>query len=66
MCIRDRYKGRDYTDSSPWEYYSRTKDYIVIHPRTKALLEHLLLMLKEQGEERTFAYIRKMLKRKDY
>ena len=37
------YKGKDYTNASPWEYYAKGKDYIVIHPETRALLEKLLL-----------------------
>lgn len=58
------YKGADYTDASPWEYYERARDIVVMHPQTKRQLEYLLRMLKEQGEERTFAYIRRLLKRK--
>lgn len=60
------YKGKEYNDGSPWEYYCRSREYIVIHPETRALLEKLLLMLKEKGEEQTFAYIRRLLKKKDY
>lgn len=60
------YKGKDYTDAAPWEYYSRTSPYIVIHPDTRALLEKLLLMLKDQGEETAFAYMRQLLKEGDY
>ena len=29
-----------------------------MHPETRALLEDMLHMLAEQGEEKTFAYIR--------
>ena len=43
------YKGKDYTDASPWEYYARGKDYLVMHPETRALLERLLLMFKKAG-----------------
>lgn len=60
------YKGKDYTDSAPWEYYDRMKKYIVIHPETKALLERLLWMLKEKGERKTLSYIRKLLRQGDY
>ena len=60
------YKGRDYTDASPWEYYIRSKPYMIIHPDTEKILEKLLWMLKEEGEEKTFAYIRQLLKEKDY
>ncbi|RGY97811.1 DUF5662 family protein [Clostridium sp. AM58-1XD] len=60
------YKGKDYNDGSAWEYYSRAKDYIVIHPETRKLLEKLLLMLKVKGEGDTFAYIRRLLRRGTY
>ena len=33
----------------------------MMHPQTKRQLEHLLLMLKEKGEEETFSYIRALL-----
>lgn len=56
------YKGKDYTDSSALEYYQRESRFIVIHPRTRALLERLLKMLAHKGERRTFAYMRKLLK----
>ena len=59
------YKGDAYTDSSPLEYYNYGKDYIVIHPETRKLLETLLYMLKEKGERETFRYIRKILKEGD-
>lgn len=57
------YKGKEYTDASPWEYYSHAKDYMVIAPKTRSLLERLLLMLKAEGERKTFAYMRKLLKK---
>lgn len=60
------YKGKDYTDSSPLEYYHREKKFIVIHPETRRLLEKLLVMLSKKGERRTFAFIRKLLKQGDY
>ena len=55
------YKGAAYTDRSPLEYFNLTKDYILIHPETKALLEKLLKMLARRGQAYTFAYIRKVL-----
>ena len=39
----------------------------MIHPETRALLEYMLHMLDEKGEEFTFAYMRKyMVGRKNY
>ena len=60
------YQGRNYTDASPWEYYIYGSPYMVIAPETRKLLEELLLMLKDQGEKKTFAYIRKLLKKGYY
>lgn len=56
------YKGENYTDACAWEYYQRGRDYVVMHPKTRYCLEKLLLMLKEEGEEKTFAFIRRLLK----
>lgn len=52
------YKKEEYTDRSPWEYYDRGRDHLVLHDETRALLEKLLWMLAEEGEEKTFHYIR--------
>ena len=60
------YKGKAYTSADPLEYYEYTKNYITIHPQTRALLEKLLHMLKDQGEETAFAYLRKLLKKGTY
>lgn len=60
------YQGKNYTDASPWEYYICGSPYMVIAPETRQLLEELLLMLKDQGEKKAFAYIRKLLKKGNY
>ncbi|MDE7295290.1 MAG: catalase [Oscillospiraceae bacterium] len=56
------YMGDSYTDSSPLEYFERGRPRRLIHPDTSKLLEKLLVMLSEKGEEYTFAYIRRLLK----
>ena len=61
------YLGDKYTDASPWEYYERSKDHYLMHPDTRALLEKLLLMVKELGHDRTFQYMKFLLGcEKDY
>ena len=60
------YEGKNYTNASPWKYYAKGKEYIVIHPETRALLERLLLMLKKKGERKTFAYMRRLLREGKY
>jgi hypothetical protein len=57
------YHGKDYTDKDPLAYYESGKSAPLIHKKTKKQLEFLLHMLAEQGEEKTFRYIRvKILK----
>ena len=55
------YKKEAYTNRSPLEYYLLGKEPAPMHEKTKRVLEKLLYMLAEEGEERTFAYIRKKL-----
>lgn len=52
------YMGETYTDAAPLAYFERGKGHYVIHPETERLLEALLRMLADCGEEKTFAYIR--------
>ena len=59
MVADQIYQKEKYTDASPWEYYAKSLDHYIIHPRTQALLEKMLLMLRDEGEERTIAYIRR-------
>ncbi len=59
------YNGKDYEQSQPYAYYMRGVKAREIHPETAALLEKMLRMLKEKGEEETFRYIRN-LKEEDY
>ncbi len=56
------YMGENYTDASSLAYYKRGSHIRRIHPKTAELLERLLNMLAKEGEERTFAAIRKMVK----
>ena len=58
------YKGEKYRDSDPLEYYLNGKAGELMHPETRTLLEKLLHMLAEQGEEKTYRYIRKNVLRK--
>lgn len=53
------YQKERYTDASPLLYYLNSKEHYIIHPNTAALLEELLTMLRDKGEDATFDYIRK-------
>ena len=57
------YNGDKYTDDSPLEYFMKAKHRRVIHPKTSDLLESLLVMLKDYGEDYTFEYLRRLVKK---
>lgn len=56
------YNGAAYKDSDSLQYFLKAKGTRVIHPETSDFLERLLRMLAEEGEERTFAFLRRYLK----
>ncbi len=53
------YEGKDYTDASPYEYYLKGSFRAPMHEQTRKKLERMLKLLARDGEERTFARIRK-------
>ena len=54
-------KGQ-YTDAAAYDYYMHARDVYLIHSETRALLEQWLRMLRDEGEEKTFAHVRQYLK----
>ena len=60
------YMGDKYDSSQPLVYYQHGLAYQLMHPETAALLEKLLRMLAEKGEEETYRYIRWRIKVKRY
>ena len=61
------YKGKAYTSSDPYDYFMRGNAKNAMHPETAALLERLLVMLRDDGEKKVFRYIRKeLMKKRDY
>lgn len=56
------YFDKEYDNSKPIMYFYKGKGKILMHPRTAAQLEKLLVMLDKEGEEKTFSYIRKVVK----
>ena len=60
------YEGEKYTAASPLNYLLRSRERSLMHPRTLKELEYLLTMLRNEGEEKTFAYLREILKGKPF
>ena len=56
------YIKENYNDGAALEYFLRSKSTRFIHPETSDFLEKLLLMLKDKGEDVTFAYLKNYLK----
>ena len=54
------YQGENYKISHPYEYFERGKSNRIIHQETSDILEKLLLMLRDEGEDKTFEYIRNL------
>ena len=52
------YMGENYTNDSPLAYFMRSKGKRMIHPETSDFLEKLLTMLKDDGEDKTFEYLK--------
>lgn len=55
------YQGKNYTQDAPLKYFLNGKQRRKIHPETSELIERMLTILAEQGEEAAFDYIRKLL-----
>ena len=58
------YKGDAYRNTDPLDYYRNGRAGELMHPETRELLEKLLYMLAEEGEEKTYRYIRKEILKK--
>jgi len=56
------YNREKYNDRMPLEYFLKNKEHYVgyLHPDSARILEKLLRLLADAGEEKTFAYIRSL------
>ena len=59
------YQGERYTDAHPLMYFEKGKDIRLIHPQTSDFLERPLTMLRDEGEDATFSYLRSYLSSHD-
>ena len=56
------YKGKEYTDSCPLEYYLSRKDNAAMNPKTSENLEYFLTLLAENGEKEMFKQLKVFVK----
>ena len=53
------YRGKDFQLADPYLFFQRSmQKRLLIAPETAALLETMLLKLRDEGEDAAFAYIR--------
>ena len=57
------YHGEDYTQADAWNYYVRTRSRVIMHPDTRAVLEKALILMRDEGEAASFAWLRSLLKK---
>lgn len=56
------YKGSEYTDDSPLQYYLSRKDGVIMNRKTAEKLEYFLRLLSEKGEKVMFSELKKYVK----
>jgi hypothetical protein len=66
LAASKTYNTDNYTDSFPLQYYENRRDHRRIHTETAALIERLLRLLAESGEEAAFDLCRRLIKQGDY
>ena len=55
------YEGKDYDRASALNYLLKSREKDLMHPQTRRQLEYILTMLRDEGEEGTFRYIREQV-----
>ena len=58
------YRGKEYVDSDPLNYFVGRHAKSIMNPETAGDLEELLSMLAEKGEKQTFKYLKQEIKRR--
>lgn len=56
------YLGESFTNGEPYKYFMRSRNHILAHPETAAEIEEMLRVLKDEGEDAAFAYVRERMK----
>lgn len=53
------YQGKVYHPGAELEYLEKSMERLAMHPQTQRQLTYILTMLRDEGEQATFRYIRK-------
>ena len=57
------YNGTEYKKSDAWDYYCKARDEVIMHEDTKAVLEKALTIMKDEGEDASFSFMKNLLKK---
>lgn len=57
------YQGEKYSDGSALEYFMKSRERVLMHPKTRMELEYILTMLRDQGEAKVFHYLKEEILR---
>ena len=55
------YQGDKYTCASPLIYLQSSKERLLMNEQTQRELEYILTMLRDEGEEKTFRYLKEVV-----
>lgn len=58
VAASKNYRKEKYTDADAYNYYMNSKSHYIIHPETAALLEEMLIILRDKGEDAVIEHIR--------
>ena len=54
------YRGKNFQPGDPYKFFLRGKEKrLLMHPATSELLEKILIVLRDQGEDAAFTYVRR-------
>lgn len=56
------YNKDTYSQGDAWKYYARSREHIVMHDDTRLVLEQALSIMRDEGEDVAFAYMKGLLK----
>ena len=55
------YQGKNYKDDSALIYFNRSRERELMHEQTREELRYILTMLAEEGEEKTFRFLKEVV-----
>ena len=65
LAASKTYRGKDFQPGDPYQFFLRGKGRrLLLHPNTEALLDTMLIKLRDEGEDAAFEYVRREILKK--